>query len=109
MQYLFFFTTAILIVFGIGSILRIRVYPESVVSYVIPAIIMFADAALMAFCAWQLKRKTRFIYFFSISVLGLNALLSAFDQFGWLDALFLLLNLTTLIFLFLSRKEFLSA
>jgi len=108
-RYLFLFTVAILVVFGIGSLLRIADNPDRTVLYAFYALVMYGDAAAMAFCAWQLSRKTKLIFFASVFVLALNILPTIFDQFGLADLLFLLLNLATLVFLIVARKEFLPA
>jgi hypothetical protein len=42
-------------------------------------------------------------------VLVLNIVPTIFDQFGLADLLFVLLNLVTLAFLIMSRREFLAA
>ena len=105
-QYLFLFTAAILVVFGVGSFMRINENPNQVVLYSIYALLMFGDAALMLICAFQLHRKKKQVYRFAVIVLTLNIVLTIFDQFGFIDLLFLLLNLITLIVLFIARKEF---
>jgi hypothetical protein len=97
-RYLFLFTVVVLVVFGIGSLF---------VSYPIYAVAMFGDVAVMAFCAWQLSRRTKFIFYFSVFVLVLNIIPTIFDQFGLVDLFFVLLNIATLISLVSARKEFL--
>jgi hypothetical protein len=108
-RYFFLFTVVILVVFGIGSLLRIGGNPNRAGLYVFYAFAMFGDALLMGFSAWQMPRRTKFIFYFSLAVLALNIFPTIFDQFGLADLLFVLLNLITLAFLILSRKEFLSA
>ena len=105
-RYLFLLTMAILIVFGIGSLLRMGGNPDQTILYVFYAVLMFGDAAVMAFCALQLPKRTRFIFYFSVFVLALNIFPTIFDQFGLVDLLFVLLNIATLVFLILARKEF---
>jgi len=106
---LFLLTVAILVVFGIGSLLRINVSPNRAILYVFYALIMFGDAAIMFFCALQLNKKTMWAYYLSVLVLALNIVLTILDQFGLVDLFFLLLNLVTLIALVMDRKEFLPA
>ena len=108
-RYLFLFTFAVLVVFGVGSLLRIFTNPDRAVLYVFYAVVMFGDAVLMGFCAWQLPKRTKFIFYFSIFVLALNIIPTIFDQFGLADLLFVLLNIATLVSLIISRKEFHSA
>jgi hypothetical protein len=108
-RYLFIFTFAVLVVFGVGSLLQIFTNPDRAVLYVFYAVVMFGDAVLMGFCAWQLPKRTKFIFYFSIFVLALNIIPTIFDQFGLADLSFVLLNIATLISLFEARKEFLPA
>ena len=108
-RYLLLLTVAVLIVFGIGSLLRIGENPDRTILYVFYAVLMVGDAALMTFCALQLHKRTKFIFYVSVIVLSLNILPTIFDQFGLADLLFLLLNLITLVFLITARKEFLAS
>ncbi len=105
-RYLFFLTAAILVVFGVGSFMRINENPNQVVLYSIYALLMFGDAAFMLICAFLLQRKKKQIYWFAVIVLAINLVLTIFDPFGFIDLLFLLLNLITLVVLFIARKEF---
>ena len=108
-RYFFLFTFVILVVFGVGSLLRIGTNPDHKVMYIFYAVIMFVDAAAMLFCGLLLNKRTKLIFFLSITVLAGNILPAIFDQFGLSDLLFLLLNLITLAFLLIARKEFLPA
>jgi len=108
-RYFFLLTVAVLVVFGIGSLLRISGNPNRTGLYMFYAIAMFGDAVLMGFCAWQLNRRTKFVFHFSVFVLALNILPTIFDQFGLADLLFVLLNIATLVSLIVARKEFLPA
>lgn len=105
-RYLFLLTAAILIAFGIGSLMRIEANPARAGLYVFYAVLMFLDAAFMAFCAFQLHKGTKFIFYFSVFVLAMNIIPTIFDQFGLPDLLFVLLNLATLAALVMARKEF---
>ncbi|MDP1780173.1 MAG: hypothetical protein Q8K73_07855 [Anaerolineales bacterium] len=105
-RYLFLFTAAILVVFGAGSFFRINENPNMLGLYAFYAFAMFSDAAFMLICAFLLRQKTRRIYLLAVIVLSLNIVLTIFDQFGFVDLIFLLLNLITLIVLFIARKEF---
>ena len=108
-RYFFLFTFAVLVVLGIGSLLRIGTNPDHKVLYIFYAVIMFVDAVAMLFCGLQLNKRTKLIFSLSVFVLMLNILPTIFDQFGLADLLFLLLNLITLAFLLIARKEFLPA
>ena len=105
-RYLFLFTVIVLIVLGVGSLLRIGDNPERSGLYIFYSIAFFGDALLFGVCAWQLPKKTKFIFFFSVFVLAANIVPTIFDQFGLADLLFVLLNIATLASLIISRKEF---
>jgi hypothetical protein len=102
-------TVGILVVFGVGSFLRIIGNADQATLYGFYGLAMFADAAVMLLCAWQLNRRSRFAFYLSFLVLAINIILTFFDQVGWVDILFVLLNLVPLMFLILARKEFLPA
>jgi hypothetical protein len=108
-RYLFLFTVAILVVFGIGSLLRIGGNPDRIVLYVFYALAMFGDAIAMLVCVWLLDRRMKFAFHASVVVLVLNIFPTIFDQFGLVDLLFVLLNLATLTALILTRKDYLPA
>ncbi len=108
-RYLFLFTAVVLIVFGVGSLLRINENSNRAGLYAFYAALMFFDALLMAFCAFQLPKRSKWIFNFSAFVLVLNILLTIFDQFGVVDLLFVLLNAAAFALLVLTRKEFLPA
>jgi len=108
-RYLFLLTAAILIVLGIGSFLRVTTNPTRTALYIFYALAMFGDSAAMLFCGLQLNKRTKMIFYISISVLALNIFPTIFDQFGLVDLLFLLLNLATLAALIVSHKDFLPA
>lgn len=108
-RYLFLFTVAVLTVFGGGTLLRIDTKPENTLLYTFYAILMFGDAAIMLFCALQLYTRTRMVFFLSAFVLFLNIFPTIFDQFGWIDLLFVALNVFTLLILLMARREFLPA
>jgi hypothetical protein len=108
-RYFFLFTFVVLIGLGIGSLLRIGTNPDRMVLYTFYAVIMFVDAVAMLFCGLQMNKRTKLIFSLSIIVLAGNILPTIFDQFGLADLLFVLLNLITLTFLLMARKEFLPA
>jgi hypothetical protein len=108
-RFLVLFTVAILVVFGVGSLLRIGAKPENALLYTFYAILMFGDAAIMLFCALQLYKRTKMVFLLSAFVLFLNIFLTIFDQFGVVDLLFVSINIAALTFLILARREFLPA
>jgi len=106
-RYLFHLIIAILVLFGVGSFLRMNDNPARAGLYVLYAFIMIGDAAGMAYCVWLLNKRAQWTFYMAVTVLSLNIFPTIFDQFGFVDLLFLLLNLITLILLFIARKEFL--
>jgi len=109
LRYLFLLTTAFLIVFGLSSFRLISQDPNGLVSYALYAFLMFIDAAVLLFCAFQLHRKKKTIFWSAVIFLVFNIVSVLFDQFGVVNLLFILLNSAALIFLILARKEFLPA
>lgn len=108
-RYFLLFTVAVLVVFGVGSLMRIGGNPGRTGLYVFYALTMFGDAVAMLFCVWLLTKRMTFAFHLSVLVLALNIFLTIFDQFGLVDLLFVLLNLAALTALILARKEFLPA
>jgi len=108
-RHLFLMTAVILVVLGIGSLLRINTNPIRTALYIFYALTMFGDAAAMLFCGLQLNKKSKLIFYLSLAVLALNIFPTIFDQFGLVDLLFVFLNIATLISLVQARKEFLVA
>lgn len=108
-RYFFLFTVAILAVFGIGSLLRIGANPDRTMLYAFYALVMFGDSLAMLICVGLLNKRMKFAFHASVFVLAVNILPTIFDQFGWVDFLFVLLNLLTLVALLMARKEFLPA
>lgn len=99
-------TVAVLIVFSVGSILRIISDPERAGLYTFYAFAMFTEAGLISLCAWWLRNRTRGAFFFTSLILSINILLTIFDQLGLADLVFVLMNLATLIALLAARQEF---
>jgi Na+/melibiose symporter-like transporter len=108
-RHLFLLTAGILMLFGIGSLMRMPGVPDQAALYVFYALLMLADAAVVLFCYFQLKRKSKPIYWLAFIVLSLNIVLTIFDQVGLVDILFMLLNAVALAALNLSPKDFLPA
>jgi hypothetical protein len=100
---LFFLTTLVLFIFAAGSIARAA---QNQI-YLVYAVLMLADAVVMLVCGLYIDRKHKVIFWFAVSALALNIFLTIFDQVGLVDILFALLNLMTLVILFMSRKEIL--
>lgn len=105
-RYLFLCTAIVLAVFGIGSLMRSG---ENLSLYVFYAFVMFGDSVLILLCYMQMNKKTEQVYWLAFTILLLNIIFTIFDQVGLIDIIFMLVNLATLIALYLSRKEFLPA
>jgi FtsH-binding integral membrane protein len=95
-RYFFLLTVAMLVIFGIGSLLRISAKPDQAFLYGFYAFAMFGDALTVLICLWMMNKRMKFAFEASVFVLGLNILLTIFDQFGVVDLLFVLLNLAGL-------------
>lgn len=107
LRYLFFITALALAILGAGSFMRVNQNPDMKIMYAIYAFLMFGDGLAMLVCGFYIHRQIKAIYWFAVIVLSLNIVLTIFDQFGWIDFLFLLLNVITLAALFVRRKELL--
>jgi lysylphosphatidylglycerol synthetase-like protein (DUF2156 family) len=106
-RYSFFFTALVLTAFGVNSFLRVSPDPNLKAIYMVYAILMFGDALAMLLCGLFIGSKGRGIFWFAVTVLSLNIILTIFDQFGLIGLLFVMLNASTLGLLVNSRKEFL--
>jgi lysylphosphatidylglycerol synthetase-like protein (DUF2156 family) len=107
LRYLFFITALALTILGAGSFMRVNQTPDMNILYIIYAFLMFGDGLAMLACGLYINRKIKAIYWFALIVLSLNIVLTIFDQFGLIDLLFVLLNIITLVMLFVHRKEIL--
>ena len=103
---LFFLTAVILAVFSVLSFLRSFMGVDLRI-YILYSIFMAADAVCMFVCGLFLNRKIKLLFWFAFTLVGLNILLTIFDQFGVVDFLFVLLNMATLAALIIFRKELL--
>ena len=77
--------------------------------FVFYALAMFIESAVLLFCYFRLKKRSKNIFWLAVILLALNVILTIFDQVGLIDILYMLFNLVALITLYLSRKEFLPA
>jgi len=105
--YLFFITAIILVFLSAGSFMRTGGNPNLEVTYIVYAVLMFGDAIAVLVCGIYINRRVKIIYGFAVIVLSLNIMLPIFDQFGFVDLLFVMLNILTLVPLLVYRKDFL--
>jgi hypothetical protein len=101
-RYLFFLNAAVWLVFGILSLLLRALDNGSLARWVI-TVMMLANAAVMLWFGVKIVAGQNWVFFLAILYMALNVVLSITDQFGWIDALILLLNLCLLGLLFLTR------
>jgi lysylphosphatidylglycerol synthetase-like protein (DUF2156 family) len=105
-RYLFFVAASLLLIFSIGTLLRIYQNPDHRVMYLVYATLFLGDAALMFICGLFVGKQKR-VYWFAVVLLSLNIVLTITDQFGIIDFLFLWFNLIILGILIFARKSFL--
>ena len=103
-RYLFFLNAAVWLAFGIASLLLRALDGGSLVRWVI-TVMMVANAAVMFWFGVKIITGQNRVFFLAILYMALNVALSLTDQFGWIDALILFLNLCLLGLLFLTRHR----
>jgi lysylphosphatidylglycerol synthetase-like protein (DUF2156 family) len=107
-QGLLFLNTAIWIFFLILFLTDQAKPGDTLSSWVIP-ILMAGNAIAMLVCAIGIGKRSRFFYFVSLAVIGINILLTVTDQVGLFDYITLLIDLVILALLAASRKGFSAA
>ena len=95
---LFFLNAAVWLAFGIASLMFRAIDEGSLTRWVI-TIMMIANAIVMIWFGVMIVTGRNWVFFLAILYMALNVVLSITDQFGWVDALILLLNLIMLGFL----------
>ena len=106
-QILFFVNAATWLVFGVLGFTQLRTGSSNL--RLIYSVLMVANAAVLVWFGVMIVRAQAHIFFLAILYIALNAVLSITDQFGWIDALILFLNLTNLGLLFVTRQRLLQA
>lgn len=104
---LFYLSAVILSVLTVATLNRSSSLEGMNAWYLVYAVLMFGDAVAMALCAVFMDRKKKMIFWFAVFLLTLNIVLTIFDQFGWADLIFVLLNVVTLMVLLFHRREIL--
>lgn len=102
-RYLFFLNAAAWLFFGVLGFTQAMTSTND--WRLILSVLMVANAAVMLWFGVKIVSGQRWIFFLAILYLALNAVLSITDQFGWIDALILLLNLCLLGLLFITRHR----
>jgi hypothetical protein len=98
-----FLNAAVWVVFGVLGVFR-AVEGGSSLRWML-SLLMFANAAVMLWFGVMLGSGRNWLFFLAILYMALNVVLSITDQFGWIDALILLLNLIVLGLLFVTRQR----
>jgi hypothetical protein len=104
-QVLFILNAAIWVSFLVLFISDQVMPGSAVLDWVIP-ILMAGNALAMLACGIGLRNRSRFFYYLSLAVIGVNILLTVTDQVGLFDYITLLLDLVILTLLVASRKGF---
>ena len=100
---LFFINAAAWLIFGTLSLMRALANTSDL--RMILSVLMITNAAVMAWFGVKIVRAQNHIIFLAIIYMALNVVLSVTDQFGWIDALILLLNLIVLGLLFGTKQR----
>ena len=103
-RYAFFLNSAVWLAFGVASLLSRALFDGSPLHWVI-TVLMIANAIVMLWFGVKIVSGQKWIFFLGILYMALNVVLSITDQFGWIDALILLLNLCLLGLLFITRQR----
>lgn len=106
-RYLILLISAALAVLSIGSLARLGANPDMAGVYAFYSFAMLIEAAILLFCYFRLKARSKVLYWLTFIILLLNIVLTIFDQVGFVDILFMLISLVALVMLHLSRKDFL--
>ena len=100
---MFFVNALVWLMFGVGSL--VRAFEEGSTLRWIITIMMIANAAVMFWFGMVIVNGQKRIFFLAFLYIALNVVLSITDQFGWVDALILSLNLILLGLLFVTRQR----
>ena len=107
-QILFFVNAAIWLCFCIVSLVRIgNNNSVPVITLFVVAILMFGNAGAMLAAGITIGQGNRWYYYFAVTLLVVNIILTFTDQFGILDLLTLIIDLITLGLVLISNKAFL--
>jgi hypothetical protein len=99
---LFYLNAAVWLAFGLSSLFFRAINDGGLARWVITAL-MIANAIVMFWFGVMIVGGRNWVFFLAILYMALNVVLSITDQFGWVDAIILLLNLCLLGLLFVTR------
>jgi len=100
----------ILVWLAFGIIVAINAHPnlpDIPIMKVIMTILSFAVAGIMVGLFILLRKPNQVAYFLILAVLGVISLLTFFDDVGWIDLLFLAINIVPVILLIKDRTWYL--
>ena len=100
---LFFVNAAVWLTFGALSVFQFL--DDGSRTRLVYAVLMIANAVVMLWFGGIIITRRNWIFFLAILYVAVNVVLSITDQFGWIDALILLLNLVILGLLFITRQR----
>jgi len=103
----FFLNAAVWLVFSVLSLLR-AIDGGDLIRWIY-TFLMLANAMVMFWFGVKIINGQAWTFFIAIIYMALNVVLSITDQFGWVDALILLLNLCLLGLLFVTRQRIIQA
>ncbi|MCO6450055.1 MAG: hypothetical protein J5I90_04630 [Caldilineales bacterium] len=103
-QVLFYANAVVWLALGAISLWRLSASPAQSLTFLIVALLMFGNVAAMLLAGWGLGKLRRRYFYLAIFVLVINIILTFTDEFGLLDFLTLMLDLTLLGMLIYSRR-----
>ena len=96
--------------FGIYSLIRITGGSTGLSSFGwIIAGLMFVNGVVLIWIGWGLREARRFYFYLALLVLAGNILLTITDEFGIFDLVTLIIAISLVILLVVTRSKYLSA
>lgn len=103
-QGLFLLNMVIWLVLGVINLLRLEGGTDSSV-FVVIALMLLGNAALMGLAAWWLGKRTIWGYLFALALLGINIITTFTDQVGFLDYATVLVDIVLFLLLIFKWGE----
>ena len=95
--------------FGVYSLIRITGGSTSLPNFGwIIAGLMFVNGAVLIWIGWGLREARRFYFYLALLVLAGNILLTITDEFGIFDLVTLIIAISLLILLLVTRSKYLA-
>jgi hypothetical protein len=99
---LFLSTAGLWVVFGAIGLAR---FGPSTGTWIVAGL-MLANAALLLFVGWGVRRGRYGFFYMALAVLGINMLLTVTDQFGLFDLIYLVVAGTLFVLLLFTRRYY---